>query len=55
MIRALLQEHPRIPASVIAERIGCDRSLTVLKDRVRELRPVFLPLIVGAAGWLWRA
>jgi transposase len=28
---------------VIAERIGWDRGLTVLKDRVRELRPVYLP------------
>jgi hypothetical protein len=25
------------------ERIGWDRGLTVLKDRVRELRPVYLP------------
>jgi hypothetical protein len=28
---------------VIAERIGWTRSLTVLKDRIRELRPVYLP------------
>lgn len=41
-IRALLSEHPRMPATVIAERIGWDRSLTVLKERVRELRPLFL-------------
>jgi transposase len=32
-----------MPATVIAERIGWDRSLTVLKDRVRELRPYYLP------------
>ncbi len=32
-----------MPATVIAERIGWDRSMTVLKDRVRELRPLFLP------------
>jgi transposase len=32
-----------MPATVIAERIGWDRGLTVLKDRVRELRPVYLP------------
>ena len=31
------------PATVIAERIGWDRSLTVLKERVRELRPVYAP------------
>ena len=29
-----------MPATVIAERIGWDRSLTVLKERVRLLRPV---------------
>jgi hypothetical protein len=28
---------------VIAERIGWQRGMTVLKDRVRELRPSFLP------------
>lgn len=42
-IRELLQAHPRMPATVIAERVGWDRSLTVLKDRVRELRPYYLP------------
>ena len=42
-IRELLAEYPRIPATVIAERIGWDRGLTVLKDRVRDLRPVYLP------------
>lgn len=42
-IRVLLAEHPGMPATVIAERIGWDRSLTVLKDRVRVLRPLFTP------------
>jgi transposase len=42
-IRELLQVWPTMPATVIAERIGWTRSLTVLKDRVRELRPVYLP------------
>ena len=42
-IRELLREHPRMPATVIAERVGWERSLTVLKDRVRELRPYYLP------------
>lgn len=42
-IRALLAQWPTMPATVIAERIGWQHSLTVLKDRVRELRPVFLP------------
>jgi transposase len=42
-IRELLGSWPWMPATVIAERIGWDRSLTVLKDRVRELRPLFIP------------
>src|SRR3954452_6088222 len=42
-VRALLAEFPRMPATVIAERIGWTHSLTVLKDRVRELRPLFTP------------
>jgi transposase len=42
-VRELLAAHPRMPATVIAERIGWDRSLTILKDRVRELRPLFVP------------
>ena len=42
-IRVLLKEFPRMPATVIAERIGWTRGLTVLKERVRELRPVFAP------------
>ncbi|EYR62044.1 transposase [Actinotalea ferrariae CF5-4] len=42
-VRELLRAHPRMPSTVIAERIGWDRSLTVLKDRVRELRPYYLP------------
>jgi transposase len=41
-VRALLAEFPTMPATVIAERIGWERSLTVLKDRVRELRPLFV-------------
>src|ERR671922_1555950 len=42
-IRELLQAWPTMPATVIAERIGWTHGLTVLKDRVRELRPVYLP------------
>jgi transposase len=42
-IRELLVSWPDMPATVIAERIGWTRSLTVLKDRVRELRPIYLP------------
>ena len=42
-IRQLLQVWPTMPATVIAERIGWSRGMTILKDRVRELRPVFTP------------
>jgi transposase len=42
-IRELLQAYPTMPATVIAERVGWERGLTVLKDRVRELRPAYLP------------
>ena len=42
-LRALLAEHPRMPATVLAERIGWTRGMTVLKQRVRELRPLFVP------------
>ena len=42
-VRELLQGCPTMPATVIAERIGWDRSITVLKDRVRQLRPYYLP------------
>jgi hypothetical protein len=33
-IRAVLKEFPDMPATVSAERIGWDRSMTVLKERV---------------------
>jgi transposase len=42
-VRELLQAFPTMPATVIAERIGWTRGLTVLKERIAELRPVYLP------------
>jgi transposase len=42
-IRELLEGWPTMPATVIAERIGWTRGMTVLTERVRELRPVYLP------------
>jgi transposase len=42
-IRELLAAWPSMPATVIAERIGWQRSIRVLRDRVAELRPVYLP------------
>src|SRR5947209_3152376 len=42
-IRELLRAYPEIPATVIAERIGWSRGITVLRDRVAELRPAYRP------------
>jgi len=42
-IRGLLAEWPEMPTTVIAQRIGWDRSLTALNVRVRELRPLIVP------------
>jgi transposase len=42
-IRELLAIYPRMPATVIAERIGWSYSIRTLSARVRELRPVYLP------------
>lgn len=41
VITALLREFPSMPATVIAERIGWTRGMTILTERVRELRPLF--------------
>lgn len=54
-IRALLAEWPTMPATVVAERIGWTRSMTVLKDRIRQIRPEYRGVdpadrIVHAAG-----
>lgn len=40
-VRALLREYPTMPATVIAERIGWTHSITILKDRVRQVRPEY--------------
>jgi len=42
-VRELLAAWPTMPATVIAERVGWDRGLTVLRERVAELRPAYLP------------
>ena len=42
-IRAQLTAVPTMPATVIAERVGWTRGITVFKERVRELRPAYLP------------
>jgi transposase len=43
-VRELLKQTPTMPVTVIAERIGWQRGLTILRDRVRELRPAYLPV-----------
>jgi hypothetical protein len=41
-IRELLQAEPRMPARVIAERVGWTHSIRLLSGRVAELRPLYL-------------
>lgn len=38
-VSALLAEHPEMPATVIAERVGWQGSITWFRDNVRRLRP----------------
>lgn len=40
-IRRLLAVTPDMPATVVAERIGWTRGITVLRERVAELRPSY--------------
>ena len=42
-IRELLAVYPRMPATVIAERVGWPFSIRTLSARVAELRPGYLP------------
>jgi transposase len=42
-IRELLAAFPRMPATVIAERVGWPFSIRTLSGRVAELRPAYLP------------
>ncbi len=41
-----------MPATVIAERIGWDRSMAVLKERVRLLRPVYRGCRATLTEWM---
>lgn len=43
-IREQLRLDATMPASVIAERIGWDRSMTVFRAKVADLRPAYLPV-----------
>jgi transposase len=47
----LLREFPSMPATVIAERVGWDRSIRLLRDRVAELRPLFVPPDPSQRTW----
>jgi hypothetical protein len=38
-VRAILSEHPEMPATVIAERVGWEGSITWFRDNLRRLRP----------------
>jgi hypothetical protein len=55
-VRAQLAEFPRMPATVIAQRIGWQHSMTTLKDRVRAIRPEYVGIdvrcSVTATTWL---
>ena len=42
-VRAILVEHPEMPATVIAERVGWQGSITWFRDNVRRLRPEHWP------------
>lgn len=43
-VRDLLAEHPQMPATVIAERVGWSGSITWFRDNVRRLRPELRPI-----------
>ena len=40
-VRKLLTVDASMPATVIAERIGWEHSITILKDRIRMIRPEY--------------
>ena len=43
-VRAMLAEHPQMPATVIAERVGWSGSITWFRDNVARLRPEQRPV-----------
>ena len=40
-VRAILEEHPGMPATVLAERVGWSGSITWFRENVAELRPLY--------------
>ncbi|GAA3514160.1 IS21 family transposase [Georgenia daeguensis] len=43
-MRALLAEHPKMPATVLAERVSWSGSVTWFRENVARLRPRYLPV-----------
>lgn len=43
-VRALLEETPDMPATVLAERVGWEGSSTWFRAGVKRLRPEFRPI-----------
>lgn len=60
-VRALLKENPRMPATVIAERIHGSGSLAWLRENVARIRPEYAPVDPadrisyepGDRVWVW--
>jgi hypothetical protein len=52
-VRALLKDNPQMPATVLAERVGWEGSITWFRDNVRRLRPEHRP-IDPADRLLWQ-
>ena len=44
LVGQLLAEHPDLPATVLAERVGWTGSITWFRDNVRALRPQYRPV-----------
>jgi hypothetical protein len=44
LVRQLLKDHPDMPATVIAERVGWAGSISWFRDNVRRLRPEHRPV-----------
>ena len=42
-VRALLEQSPTLPATVIAQRVGWCGSITWFRDNVRRIRPEYMP------------
>ena len=52
-VRQLLKDHPGMPATVVAERVGWTGSITWFRDNVRRLRPEYRPVDpAGRLTWL---